>query len=166
MGHGQTKTTKERRLQLIRLIHVGRNKLGLAGDVYRELLRGVCGKESCADMTVPELEKALKALRAAGFRVEKKLPLTTDEIGRATAEQLSYIKGMWELAARVKTERALAGFIRRLVQVSHLRFLDRKSAQKVILALRDMTEKAGYDPDGIPVIYSPEGGALAAEALG
>jgi hypothetical protein len=163
MGQRQLKNTGERRLKLIRLIHVGRNKLAIADDGYRALLRGVCGKESCADMTIPELDRALKALKAAGFRMEKKMPLREEETGRASVLQLEYIKGMWELAARNKTETALNGFINRLVHVSHIRFLDVHSAQKVILALRDIMEKAGYNPDGIPQVYSPA--ALAEEAI-
>jgi hypothetical protein len=144
------KNEADRRFKLIRLIHVGRNKLGLTSDAYRALLQGVCGKESCAGMTLPELDRVMKALKAAGFRVEKKLPLKREEIGMATPEQLSYIKGMWELAARVKTDKALGAFIRRITRVDGIRFLDVKSAQKVILALRDITAKAGYDPDGVP----------------
>jgi hypothetical protein len=143
-------TIENTRVKLIRLIHVGRNKLGLSGEVYRALLRGACGKESCAAMTVPELDRVLKALKYAGFRVEKKMPLKKEEIGRAGAEQLRYIKGMWELAARNKSETALGAFIKRIAHVDHIRFLDVKGAQKVILALRDMMVKAGYDPDGVP----------------
>jgi hypothetical protein len=150
MNHGRTKNTAEKRLKLIRLIHVGRNKLAITDDAYRSLLRGVCGKESCADMTVPELDRALKAVKAAGFRVEKKMPLKKGEIGRAHAEQLSYIKGMWELAARNKTEWALNAFIRRIAHVDNIRFLGVKDAQKVIVALRVMMVKAGFDPDGTP----------------
>jgi hypothetical protein len=139
--------TVERRLKLIQLIHVGRNKLGLPDDAYRALLRGASGKESCTGMTIPELDRALKTLRAAGFRTEKKMPLKQEEIGRAKAEQLSYIKGMWELAARSKTEKALNAFIKRIAHVDDIRFLGVKEAQKVIIALRVMTAKAGYDPD-------------------
>jgi hypothetical protein len=148
MNHGQTKNTAERRVKLIRLIHVGRNKLALSYDIYRALLLGACGKESCSDMTVPELNRALNALKSAGFRVEKRMPLRQEEIGGANAEQLSYIKGMWELAARNKTEKALDAFIKRITHVDNIRFLDVKGAQKVILALRDITAKAGFNPDG------------------
>jgi hypothetical protein len=72
---------------------------------------------------------------------------------------------MWELAARNKSEAALNAFIKRIARVSHIRFLDIHTAQNVILALRDMMEKAGYDPDGIPLAREPETAALAAGAL-
>jgi hypothetical protein len=150
MGHGQAVKPQNRHQKLIQLIHIGRNKLALTDDAYRALLRGVSGKESCSVMTIPELDRALKAIKSAGFRVEKKMPLKEEEIGMANPEQLSYIKGMWELAARIKTEAALNAFIKRIAHVDDIRFLGVKEAQKVITALRAMMGKAGYDPDGVP----------------
>jgi hypothetical protein len=150
MEHGKTKSGEDRRLKLIRLIHVGRGKLALTGDAYRALLRGATGKDSCAGMTVPELCRVLAAVKAAGFRAEKRMPLKAGETGKASPEQLAYLKGLWELAARVKTEKALAAFIRRIAHVDGIRFLDGRGAGKVILAVRDIAAKAGYDPDGVP----------------
>ena len=147
MSKGVYKTKKG---QLIRLIHVGKQKTGLTEDAYRALLEGTTGKTSSTEMTITELESVLKALKGLGFQV-KKMPLKTEEIGRATAEQLAYIKGLWELCARIKTEAALNAFIKRITGVSYLRWLDRKAAQKVILAVRDMAVRAGCDPDGIPL---------------
>ncbi|MDR3247163.1 MAG: regulatory protein GemA [Treponema sp.] len=141
---------KNRRSKLIQLIHIGRAKLALPEDAYRALLLGASGKDSCTGMTIPELERTLKAIKKAGFTVKKRLPLKPGDIGGATVEQLSYIKGMWELAARVKTEQALNSFIRRVAHVDDIRFLEVASAQKVILAIRDMLARAGYDPDGKP----------------
>jgi len=154
MGQRQAKNPQGRRAKLIQLIHVGRGKLALTDDAYRALLQGVCGKDSCADMAIPELEDAMKALRRAGFRVrvQKKLPLRREDVGRATEDQLAYIKGMWELVAVHKTEKALNAFIRRVARVDSIRFLNVRGAQKVILALRDMMAKAGYNPDGIPQV--------------
>jgi hypothetical protein len=96
-------------------------------------------------MTMRQLEQALKAMRDNGFarRPGRVRPL---EKGRATLEQLEYIKGMWAACARNKSEAALAAFVKRVGGVDALRFLDVKLAQKVILALRDMTLKAGLIP--------------------
>jgi hypothetical protein len=82
--------------------------------------------------------------------VEKKMPLKKVEIGPANAEHHSYNQGMWEQAARSKTEKALSPIIRRIAHVDDIRFLGVKDAQKVIIALRVMMAKAGYDPDGKP----------------
>lgn len=132
--------------KLIQLIHVARNELGLSEEDYRTVLDGAAGKTSCSEMTLFELEKSLDALKALGFRV-KKMPVREVEVGAANREQIEYIKGMWECCARVKTDKALTAFVRRLTGAQHLRFLDVKNAQKVILALREMMAKAGYDPD-------------------
>jgi len=150
MQSGSMKNPQNKRQKLIQLIHVGKNNLALSDDAYRAILLGASGKNSCADMTIPELEKVMKAIKRAGFTFCKHLPLRKEEIGKATRDQLEYIKGMWELAAIYKTEKALNAFIRRVAKVDDIRFLDVQGAQKVILALRAMVVKAGYDPNGLP----------------
>ncbi|MEL5721559.1 MAG: regulatory protein GemA [Treponemataceae bacterium] len=144
-----------KREKLIQLIHVGKNKIALSEDDYRNLLAGITGKTSCADMNISELASVFHAIKDLGFtpcfkprpKSNRKMKVREEEIGKATAEQLDYIKALWELAARVKTEAALQAFVKRIAGVPFLRWLDVYSAQKVILALRDMAEKAGVDPD-------------------
>lgn len=53
---------------LIRLVHVGARELGLDEDTRRGLQLAATGKESLRDMTVPELESVVKALKVKGFR--------------------------------------------------------------------------------------------------
>ena len=86
-------------------------------------------------------------MKKLGFRV-KKLAVKDEELGRASAAQLEYIKGMWELVARIKTDKALYAFIKRLTGAAHPRFMTEKGAQDVILALRTMMIKAGFNSDG------------------
>lgn len=140
----------DRRKKLIQLIHVAKSKLQMSDGDYRALLNGVGGKASSAELTVAELEQVLRAMKSLGFTV-KKLPVTELDRGLASDAQLAYIKGMWELVSREKTERALNRFVRRITGAVHLRFLNVYSAQKVTLALRSMMIDAGYDPDGIAV---------------
>ena len=140
----------DKRKKLIQLIHVAKSKLQMSDGDYRALLNGVGGKASSAELTVAELEQVLRAMKSLGFTV-KKLPVTELDRGLASDAQLAYIKGMWELVSREKTERSLNRFVRRITGAVHLRFLNVYSAQKVTLALRTMMIKAGYDPDGIAV---------------
>ena len=140
----------DRRKKLIQLIHVAKSKLQMSDGDYRALLNGVGGKASSAELTVAELEQVLRAMKSLGFTV-KKLPVTELDRGLASDAQLAYIKGMWELVSREKTERSLNRFVRRITGAVHLRFLNVYSAQKVTLALRAMMIDAGYDPDGIAV---------------
>jgi phage gp16-like protein len=134
------------RKKLIQLLHVGKAKLGWDDEAYRAFLWGLTGKESAAVLTIRELERALKEMRRLGFAV-RPARVKAEEKGRATFEQLEYIKGMWAVCARNKSERALASFVKRIAHVDALRFLTVLTAQEVILALRDMMEKAGFDPD-------------------
>jgi phage gp16-like protein len=143
MASGTTKNSKKK---LIQLVHVGKSKLGWDDAAYRAFLYGVCGKESAADMSERQLKEALQSMRKLGF---EQIPsrVKPSEKGRASMAQLEYIKGMWAKCARNKSEKALLQFVKRIAHVSALRFLDEKAAQDIILALRDMMVKAGYDPD-------------------
>ena len=144
MGKG---TTKTHRKSLIQLIHIGKSKLGWDDAAYRAFLSGICEKESAADMNVKELNAALSAMRSLGFSAERPGRVRPDEKGWATCEQLEYIKGMWAVCARNKSEEALLKFVSRIAHVKALRFLEVETAKNVILALRDMMCKAGYNPD-------------------
>jgi hypothetical protein len=138
--------SENRRKKLIRLIHIGKGKLGFDDEAYRAFLYGECGKNSSSGMTIRELEKTLKSMRSLGFN-QYPSRVTPNEKGSATKEQLEYIKGMWRKCARNKNDNALTAFVKRIVGVGALRFLNVPLAQKVILALREMMFKAGFDPD-------------------
>ncbi|MDR0583592.1 MAG: regulatory protein GemA [Treponema sp.] len=146
MGQGNTKNTENRRKKLIRLVHVGKGKLGMDDEAYRAFLSGVCGKQSCADMTERQLAAALRAMRRNGFS-QTPCRVKPEEKGMASLAQLEYIKGMWQKCARNKNDAALLAFVNRIAHVKALRFLTVETARDVILALRDMMVKAGFDPD-------------------
>jgi hypothetical protein len=147
--------SENRRKKLIQLIHIGKGKLGMDEEAYRAFLDGVCGRDSAAQMTVRQLEQALKAMRKNGF--EQTLNrVKPEEKGGATLDQLEYIKGMWAVCARNKSDKALTAFIKRIARVDALRFLNVELAQKVILALRDMMIKAGFDPDTSEALHGKE----------
>jgi len=139
--------TENRRKKLIQLVHIGKAKLGMDDEAYRAFLAGVCGRNSSAKMTIKQLEQTLKAMRSYGFSSHTPNRVKPEEKGLATLEQLEYIKGMWAKCARNKSAGALAAFVKRIGRVDALRFLNVELAQKVILALREMMIKAGFDPD-------------------
>lgn len=135
------------RIKLIQLIHIAKSRLGLSDEDYRIVLEGVAKKQSCSDMSIFELEQVMKAMKKLGFQV-KKLEAKEKELGWDTSmKQMNYIKGMWELVARDKTERTLYRFIKKITGASHPRFMGASQAQKVILALRKMMETIGLNPD-------------------
>ena len=146
MEQQQAENLQNRRKKLIQLVHVGKGKMGMDDEAYRAFLSGVCGRDSAAKMTIRQLEQALKAMRKTGF-VQLPSRVKPEEKGGATLDQLEYIKGMWQKCARNKSDNAMLAFVKRIARVDALRFLNVETAQKVILALRDMMAKAGFDPD-------------------
>jgi hypothetical protein len=138
--------TKNNKKKLIQLIHIGKAKMGLSDDAYRAFLEGASGKRSCTDMTIRQLESALRSMRGNGFGQAPRR-VRPEEQGMANPEQLEYLKGMWQKCARNKTDEALLAFVNRIAHVQALRFLTVRTSQKIILALRDMMIKAGFDPD-------------------
>ena len=135
------------RSKIIQLIHIAKSQIGLSDEDYRAVLESTANKSSCSEMSVFELNEVLKAMKKLGFKV-KKMETREEEIGWDTSkEQMDYIKGMWELVARDKSERALYRFIKRITDADHPRFMGAVEAQKVILALRKMVMNAGLNPD-------------------
>jgi hypothetical protein len=143
----RSETAENRRKKLIQLVHIGKAKMGLSDESYRAFLTGVCGRDSSGKMTIRQLEQTLKAMRKNGFSSHTPNRVKPEEKGGATLEQLEYIKGMWAKCARNKRDKALLAFVDRIAHVKSLRFLTVHTAQDVILALREMMIKAGFDPD-------------------
>ena len=138
---------KNSRSKIIQLIHIAKSQIGLSDEDYRAVLESTAKKSSCSEMSVFELNEVLKAMKKLGFKV-KKIETREEEIGWDTSkEQMNYIKGMWELVARDKSERALYRFIKRITGADHPRFMGAVEAQKVIIALRKMVMNADLNPD-------------------
>lgn len=138
---------KNDRSKIIQLIHIAKSQIGLSDEDYRAVLESTAKKSSCSEMSVFELNEVLKAMKKLGFKV-KKMETREEEIGWDTSkEQMDYIKGMWELVARDKSDRALYRFIKRITGADHPQFMNATAAQKVIIALRKMMVGAGLNPD-------------------
>lgn len=60
------------RKSLITKIHIGKKALNLDDDTYRFLLNRITSKTSCKDMTIPELNLVLNAMKKAGFKPNAK----------------------------------------------------------------------------------------------
>ena len=142
----------------IQVLHAAKRECGLDGEAYRALLFGACGAESARDIkTRDQYDSAITAFRNLGFRVKSKTSRAsglkeTDTAAKRnpawiTARQEYYIRGLWDLASRKKDAASLRAMIKRIGGVEDISFLKREDAAKVILALRDITEKAGYSPN-------------------
>jgi hypothetical protein len=141
----------------IQIIHVAKRECNLDDEAYRAVLEGAAGVKQASDIkTWKQYEQILAAFKKLGFHIhskkgEPRLKETDTETKRnpawITARQEYYIRGLWDLASRKKDLASLHKMIYRIGGVNDIRFLKRTDAQKVILALRDISEKAGYNPD-------------------
>jgi phage gp16-like protein len=145
----------------IQVLHVAKRECNLDDTAYCALLFGAAGVESASGITTwKQYNESLAAFKNLGFRVKSKTSRTsgikeTDVITKRnpewiTAKQEYYIRGLWDLASRKKDGASLRAMIKRIGGVDDLRFLKRTDAHKVILALRDITNKAGFNPDEPP----------------
>jgi len=154
----------QNRKERLALIHLARKDRGLDDDAYRALLAGAAGVQSAADLeTDTQFEEVMRAFSNLGFArrpsLKRRLPSRDLQCGHfATARQIYYIKGLWELASRCKDEKSLRSMVKRIGKVDDICFLTKPAASSIILALRDICWKAGFNPDSsTPVLPRGEG---------
>jgi hypothetical protein len=146
----------------IQVLHIAQKQCGLDDEAYRAILWGSAGVESSGGITTwKQYNDCLTAFKKLGFKVQSRtsgksrLKETKPQQGRSehmiSSRQEYYIRGLWDLASRKKDEKSIRAVIKRITKVDDIRFIKKNDATKVILALRDIAKKAGFDPD------SPEG---------
>lgn len=142
----------------IQILHVAKKELSLDDAAYRAVLYGAAGVDSARDIkTWQQYNAVLKAFAKLGFKVtagkaaQSGLKKTAPQTGRSgdwiSARQEYYIRGLWDLASRAKDEASLQAMLQRIAGVKYIQWISKDNATKVILALRDIAKKAGYNPD-------------------
>ena len=134
----------------IRYIHtLAIGKLKLEDDVYRGVL-GAFGVESSKDLSSDHARELISSLKRMANVTDKWKAgnsgkyddLKNRERNMATPKQLRMIAGMWADVSNKNTpeerEKALRGFLFRIVKVGDLSFLKRYQVQKVVEALKAM----------------------------
>ena len=138
----------------VAIIHVAKKQLGLDEDAYRAILSGA-GIASSRDLKTDEqFSSIMRAFENLGFKspgrkqgIKYRETVPGQSSSMISKRQEYYIRGLWDLASRVKDEKSLRGIIKRIGKTDDIRFLSRKAASAVILALRDICWKAGFNPD-------------------
>jgi hypothetical protein len=134
------------------IIHLAKKQLALDEEAYRAILSGA-GVASAKDIeTDLQFNTVMSAFTRLGFlpsghKVNKHRSTVSGRPGMISRRQEYYIKGLWALASRVKDEKSLRRMIKRIGKVDDISFLTRQNASAVILALRDICWKAGFNPD-------------------
>jgi len=132
------------------IIHLAKKQLGLDEEAYRAILSGA-GLSSAKDIESDgQFNAVMGAFERLGFRAscpKIKRGTVPGNPGMISRRQEYYIKGLWELASRSKDEQSLRRIVKRIGKVDDIRFLPRRAASALILALRDICWKAGFNPD-------------------
>nr|WP_113866246.1 regulatory protein GemA [Brenneria salicis]NMN91596.1 phage gp16-like protein [Brenneria salicis ATCC 15712 = DSM 30166]RBP63067.1 phage gp16-like protein [Brenneria salicis ATCC 15712 = DSM 30166]RLM30778.1 Rha family transcriptional regulator [Brenneria salicis ATCC 15712 = DSM 30166] len=132
--------------QLIKLIHIAKRDLRLDDETYRQLLTTTTGKTSTRDMTVPQLDNVLKAVKRRGFKIKSaKKANSTRPLD--DAPQSRKIRALWlEMAdmniIRDRSEAALARWVKRETGVDSLHWLNSEQASVVIEKLKQWQRRA------------------------
>ena len=142
------------------IIHVAKKQLGLDDDAYRAILSGA-GLTSSKDIkTATQFNTVMTAFQSLGFKstgmAGRRINTVTGTPGMISKKQEYYIRGLWLLASRFKDEESLRKIIKRVGKVDDISFLTKRSASAVILALRDICWKAGFNPDTKEGVYVSE----------
>lgn len=124
-------TPEVARKRLIAAVHFAAKKRGIEGDDYRDMLKAVTGKRSCAALTLPEMGKVLDHLNGAGRA------RASGEIAQAGKIRALWISGYWLGVVRDNSDSALRAFVKRQTDIEAERWLrDAAQARKVIEALK------------------------------
>ena len=145
----------------IQILHVAKKELSLDDAAYRAVLYGAAGVNSARDIkTWQQYNDVLKAFANLGFKVtagkaaqsglKKTAPQNCRNGDWISARQEYYIRGLWDLASRAKDESSLQAMLERIAGVTQIEWISKAHATKVILALRDIAKKAGFNPDRPP----------------
>lgn len=139
----------DRRLQLIKLIHVARRELNMEDADYRAMLASMPalgGKTSSADLGLRGLDLVLDALVSRGFKVRPKAPGSPGNRRLANDPQSRLIRHLWLKLhglgkVRDPSEEALAHYVERLTKVADLHWLNNKQITTVIESLKSWIER-------------------------
>lgn len=138
----------------LKIIHIAKKQLKLSDENYRAILSGVGISSAAKIKTEEQYETIMSAFKKLGFKIKPDYAFKRQQKGggeaRITQRQEYYIRGLWDLASRVRSEESLNALILRVGRVINISHLTVANASKVILALRDICLKAGFNPDSKP----------------
>jgi phage gp16-like protein len=131
----------------IALVHVARNRLGMAEEDYRALLRREAGVDSAAELDAAGLDAVMRAFKALGF--EPRTPAGDPPArghNRASAQQIAAMREAFAAYIGRNDDRALRTWLQKKFNVSHPRFLEAAEAGKAVAVLKRMAGQVQRDP--------------------
>ncbi|MRR33176.1 regulatory protein GemA [bacterium] len=150
MGKRPVKNTgldRYRREELAK-IHIGKKDLGLADDIYRDILFQAAGVESSADLDWKGRQAVLERFAELGWKVKPAKRAAARPSRRLAYDpQSKMLRGMWiELhkAGKVEdpSEAALCKFAKRMTGKDALQWLSNRDVTVVKKALEEMGSRS------------------------
>jgi phage gp16-like protein len=124
--------SNDKRLRLIRLIHVARRDLGMEDEDYRTLLGSMPelgGKTSAKDLSIPGLLRVLDELKAKGFKVRG----GRKEVSRSRQALASKIRAL--LMEADKPEAYADGIAKHMFGIERWEWCDPDQLHRIVAAL-------------------------------
>lgn len=139
--------SQQHRRAMLAKIHVARKELGIVEDDYRQILVDQTSKLSAKECSDAELDKVLGVLKAKGFKPKSRSPRTGQQ--RADHPMARKARALWLSlyhlgAIRNPDEKALEAFACRQLKVERLQWSNQSHGYKLIEALKDMADRAGW----------------------
>lgn len=134
----------------VRTIHTAKTKLKLSDESYRALLQGAAQINSSKEIkSWAQFDSIMSAFQKLGFTLckQKVDPQSARHPDWLSAKQEKYIRGLWNLVSRGKSEQSLNSFVEKITGRGHVTWLLKSDAAKVINALRKMAVAQGINPD-------------------
>ena len=135
-------------------INIGRNELRWDDDDYRQVIADrFDGATSLTQLNVSELENLLEHMKGCGFKVKRKQgprrgPPAAGTRPLASEPDAKKIRALWLSLYHLgvvnnPSEKALAGYVKRMSGSEALQFMDGPGAIKVIEGLKSWATRAG-----------------------
>lgn len=132
----------------VALLRVAKARVGMCDDDYRQLLQDHGGARSAKCLSDPGFDAVMTRFRQLGFTSNARQRGFGDRIGMASPGQLELIRKLWSGLAKDTSDAGLHRWLERF-GVSALRFLDDRTAPKVIAGLRAWeARRASQSTDG------------------
>lgn len=138
----------ERRLppHKVALVHVAKAQVGMAEEVYRQMLREIGGVSSSVDLSSEAFAAVMDRFKTLGFvhiagNDAYALPDDARRPGMATLAQRKYIRGLWRQWSGADDGRALRRWLQAKFKIADLRFATVETARMAIEGLKAMVAR-------------------------
>lgn len=136
----------------IKKIHALKRALGWDEDLYREILDDRYGVNTSTRLSAQKAADFIRTFQAKAVelgvwqvRKIKHQGLKRKDTGYATPRQARLVEALWSQVTRQETEedskKALRHFIKRIIGVDDMRFVEKKDVEKLVRALEKMGAK-------------------------